>query len=68
MMTEQHWNMDNRSVTKPGRGKSYESGLKVDVVVVAAAVVVVATVVDVDAVGLDGGRRCPEVGSRGSSL
>ena len=39
-----------------------------DVVVVAAAVVVVATVVDVDAVGLDGGRRCPEVGSRGSRL
>ena len=73
MMSEQHWNMDNRNVTKPGRGKSYESGLKVDVVVVAAAVVVVAAVVvaavvDVDAVGLDGGRRCPEVGGRGSRL
>ena len=37
-------------------------------VVVAAAAVVVATVVDVDAVGLDGGRRCPEVGGRGSRL
>ena len=36
-------------------GKSYESGLKVDVVVAAA-------------VGLDGGRRCLEVGGRGSRL